>query len=68
MICFSGGFVWYYKTKDEPAGVTNFIGFSALFITLLSLFLIPVDVYMVSSGDKYIDMQDDIKYAYYGKI
>lgn len=43
---FSAWFVGHYKLRDEPAGVTGTIGFLALLFALLSLFLIPIDVYM----------------------
>lgn len=65
VIAFSGGFIAYYKWKDEPAGVTGTVGFFALLFTLLSLFLIPIDVYMVSSNSYTNDLYNDVKYTYY---
>ena len=65
VVGFSFWFVAYYKLKDEPAGVTGTIGFLALLFTLLSLFLIPIDVYMVSSNSYTNELEGDVKYTYY---
>eukprot|EP01083_Nonionella_stella_P167554 563524_1 len=46
VIGFSAWFVSHYKLRDEPAGVTGVIGFFSLLFALLSLLLIPIDVYM----------------------
>lgn len=51
IVGFSGWFVSHYKLRNEPAGVTGVIGFFSLLFALLSLFLIPVDVYMCSDYD-----------------
>ncbi len=68
IVAFSAGFILYYKTTDEPGGITLSVGFFALSFTLLSLFLIPADVYMSSSNSYTGNQRDEMKWTYYGMM
>lgn len=65
VIGFSGWFVGHYKLRDEPAGVTGIVGFFSILFGLLSLFLIPIDVYMCSDYGEHPHYRDIAKTTYY---
>eukprot|EP01084_Bolivina_argentea_P034943 64747_1 len=65
VIGFSAWFVSYYKLRGEPSGVTGFVGFFSLLFALLSLFLIPVDVYMCPDYDGDNNYRHVAKFVYY---
>ena len=65
VVGFSAWFVGHYKLRDEPAGVTGVIGFFSILFGLLSLFLIPIDVYMCSDYNSHPHYRDIAQTAYY---
>ena len=68
VVGFSAWFVGHYKLRDEPAGVTGVIGFFSILFGLLSLFLIPIDVYMSADYDPngpHANYRSIAKTAYY---
>ena len=65
IIGFAAWFVGHYKLRDEPSGVTGVIGFFSLLFALLSLFLIPIDVYMCSSYGEDNNYRSVAKLTYY---
>eukprot|EP00483_Globobulimina_turgida_P003876 UN03884 len=65
VIGFSFWFVAYYKLRGEPAGITGVVGFSSILFALLSLFLIPIDVYMCPDYGGDNDYRSSAKFVYY---
>lgn len=65
IVGFSAWFIKYYKLKDEPAGVTGMVGFLSLLFAILSLFLIPIDVYMCPAYGTHPQYRNDAKLVYY---
>jgi len=65
IVGFSAWFIQHFKLKDEPSGVTGLVGFFSLLFGLLSLFLIPADVYMCSAYGDHPEYRNDAKLVYY---
>eukprot|EP01084_Bolivina_argentea_P018134 33810_1 len=65
VVGFSAWFVSYYRLRGEPAGITGIVGFFSLLFGLLSLFLIPIDVYMCPKYGDGHDYRGVAKFIYY---